>query len=90
MILGPHIIATEYEHFAKANVPPGASLGQYADMQRAFFGGVLFVLRLTDILSELEDEQAIEALNEVRDEANGFAVSQFIIGTALAQGDKQS
>ncbi|WP_250532397.1 hypothetical protein [Caballeronia sp. ATUFL_F1_KS39] len=89
MILGPRFTATEFQHFAKANIPPGASLGQHADMQRAFFGGVLLMFKLADILVELDDAQAIEATDEVREEANAYAVAQVNIGTVLVQGDAQ-
>ncbi|SAL05996.1 hypothetical protein AWB78_07819 [Caballeronia calidae] len=85
MILGPHMLATEFEHFARANISADAGPGQRADMQRAFYGGVLLVLNLTAILAELDDAQAVEALEEIRAEANAFALAQFLVATRLLE-----
>ncbi|AUT62911.1 hypothetical protein [Paraburkholderia terrae] len=89
MILGTHAIADEFERFAKSDIPADASTGQHADMQRAYFSGVLLVLRLLEVLGALPEAVAFEALQELRREANAFAVSQIIIGVVLTHGDTQ-
>ncbi|BAO89060.1 hypothetical protein [Caballeronia cordobensis] len=88
MILGSKVIATEFDRFAKANIPSDASPGQRADMQRAFYSGVLLLMKLHEVITQLDDDSAVEALEELRNEANAYAIAQIIIASSLLQGEQ--
>jgi hypothetical protein len=83
IVLGPHVLAFEFQNFARANIPPDASEGQRADMQRAFFGGVLVMMNIDQLLGNLPDDAAGELLGQLYDEAVSFAMAQVVIGNAF-------
>lgn len=83
MIFGSSVLATEFERFAKANIPSDASPGQRADMQRAFYSGVIVLMRLHEVVCPLNSDQAVEALEELRNEADAFAIGQFMTAAII-------
>ncbi|WP_250477607.1 MULTISPECIES: hypothetical protein [unclassified Caballeronia] len=87
MILGSNVLASEFERFAKANIPSDASPGQHADMQRAFYCGVIVLMRLHEVVCQLNNDQAVEALEELRNEADAFAIGQFVTA-AIFMGER--
>ncbi|MGF6877394.1 hypothetical protein [Paraburkholderia sp. MM5477-R1] len=84
-VTDPHVLGTEFERFAKSNIPPGASLAQHSDVQRAFFAGVLVLFGIHDVLAEMPEQQAVEALDRIREEAFAFAVTQLVINGRLSE-----
>ncbi|MBC8638297.1 hypothetical protein IAG25_15865 [Caballeronia sp. EK] len=73
------VLVTEFRRFARANVPPDADDGQLADMQRAFFGGMLVMLNIEQAIADLPEELACVALECLHREAISFAKAQVVI-----------
>ncbi|MDR5790315.1 hypothetical protein P9281_27595 [Caballeronia sp. LP003] len=90
MTINRKIIANEYALFAKANIPPDAGPGQHADMQRAFFGGVIVMQRINRLIGEMTDSEAVAILESIEDETNIYAVAQFVAASIFVKQESKS